>query len=70
MAETTAETLSFQAETRQLILGELLQQDAINPEQEPPKPCLSAPPKKARLQKFAKVMERSSYVSDMWCFES
>jgi len=59
-----------EAETRQLILGELLRQDAINLGQEPPKPCLSAPPKKAHLQKFAKVMERSSYVSDMWRFES
>jgi len=44
-------------ETKQMILGELLQWNAIKPEEVPPKPHLSAPPKKINLQKFTKIME-------------
>jgi mannosyl-3-phosphoglycerate synthase len=44
-------------ETRQMILGELRQQNAIKPDEEPPKPQLIAPPKNIELQKFAKVIE-------------
>jgi len=44
-------------ETRQMILSELLQQKAIKPGEEPPKPHLSAPLKTADLPKFTKVME-------------
>jgi len=45
------------AETKQLILGELQQQDAIKPDEEPPKPHISAPPKKVNRQKFAEVIK-------------
>lgn len=44
-------------ETRQMILSELLQQKAIKPGEEPPKPHLSAPLKTVDLPKFTKVME-------------
>jgi len=46
-----------ETETKQMILDELLRQNAIKPDEEPPKPCISAPPKKVDLQKFTKVME-------------
>jgi len=45
-----------EAETKQLILGELLRQDAIKPGEEPPKPHISAPPKKIDLHKFTNVL--------------
>jgi len=45
-----------EAETKRLILGELLQQDAIKPGEEPPKPHISAPPKKIDLPKFTNVL--------------
>jgi len=45
-----------EAETRQLILGELQHQGAIKLGEEPPKPHISAPPKKIDLQKFTNVM--------------
>jgi len=45
-----------EAETKQLILGELQHQGAIKPGEEPPKPHISAPPKKIDLQKFTNVM--------------
>ncbi|MBI2860536.1 MAG: mannosyl-3-phosphoglycerate synthase [Chloroflexi bacterium] len=46
-----------EGETRQLIMSELLQRNLLTPEEEPPKPRLSAPPKKIDLTKFFKVME-------------
>ncbi len=45
-------------ETEQLILSELLQQDAINPSEALPKPHLSAPLKKINLKRFTEVMEK------------
>ena len=44
-------------EARQTILDELLHRSAIQPDEVPPKPHLSAPPKKINLQKFTKIME-------------
>jgi mannosyl-3-phosphoglycerate synthase len=44
-------------DTREMIVSELLQQDAIKPDDKPPKPRLSAPLKELDLQKFAKAME-------------
>ena len=44
-------------ETRKVVLSELLQQNAIKPDEEPPKPHVSAPLKKVNLQKFKEVME-------------
>lgn len=44
-------------ETKQMILSELLQRNAIKPGEEPPKPRVSVPPKKIDLQKFANVMK-------------
>jgi len=46
-----------EAETKQIILDQLLQQNAIKPDEGPPKPRISAPPKKMNLQKFTEVME-------------
>ena len=46
-----------EAETKQMILDELLQQNAIKPDEEPPKVHLSPPLKQADLKKFAKVIE-------------
>jgi len=43
-------------ETKQLILDELQHQGAIKPGEGPPKPRISAPPKKIDLQKFTNVM--------------
>jgi mannosyl-3-phosphoglycerate synthase len=43
-------------ETKQMILGELLRQDAIKPDEEPPKFHISPPPKKIDLQKFTNVV--------------
>ncbi len=45
------------AETRELILNELIQQNALKPGEKPPKPQLSYLPKKANLQKFTEDME-------------
>jgi mannosyl-3-phosphoglycerate synthase len=44
-------------ETKQMVLNELLQQNAIKPKEEPAKRHLSAPPKTVDLPKFTKVME-------------
>ena len=44
-------------ETRQVILRELLQQNAIKPDTKPPKPRVSAPLKAIDLVKFTKVMK-------------
>ena len=44
-------------ETKQLILRELQQQDAIKPDEEPQKPHVAGPPKKIDLRKFTSVME-------------
>ncbi len=44
-------------ETKELIKGELLQQKALEPDEEPPKPHISVPPKTVDLQKFNKAME-------------
>jgi mannosyl-3-phosphoglycerate synthase len=54
-----------EAETRQLIIDELSQQNAIKPRQKPPRPHMSAPPKNMNLQKFIKVMEEhmASYLA-------
>ena len=38
-------------------INELLQQNAISADEEPPKPRVSAPPKTIDLQKFNKVMK-------------
>lgn len=43
-------------ETRRLIVDELSQQNAIQPDEEPPKPRLITPPKTANLKKFTEVM--------------
>jgi len=43
-------------ETKQVIIGELLQQNAIQPDEEPPKPRIIAPPKNVKLKKFTNVM--------------
>ncbi len=43
-------------ETRRLIIDELLQQNAVQPDEEPPKPRLITPPKTANLKKFTEVM--------------
>jgi mannosyl-3-phosphoglycerate synthase len=43
-------------ETKQLILDELLQQNAIQPDEEPPKPRLIAPIKAVNLKKFTAAM--------------
>ncbi len=47
-----------EVETRQMILDELLQRKVIKPGEKPPKPRISAPPRKIDLQKFAKVMKK------------
>jgi len=44
-------------ETRQIIIDELLLQNAISPDGEPPEPYISSPPKKIDLRKFAKAIE-------------
>jgi mannosyl-3-phosphoglycerate synthase len=44
-------------ETKQAIIDELLQQNAIQPEEEPPKPRLITPLKTINLNKFTKIME-------------
>lgn len=44
-------------ETKQVILGELLQRNVIKPDEEPPKPHVAAPLRKIDLQKFANVMK-------------
>ena len=44
------------AETGRLIIDELLQQNAIQPYEEPPKPRLIAPPRTINLKKFASVL--------------
>jgi mannosyl-3-phosphoglycerate synthase len=43
-------------ETRRLIIDELLQQNAIQPDEEPPKPRLITPLRAISLKKFTKVM--------------
>jgi len=42
--------------TKQLIIDELLQQDAVRPNEEPPKPCLIAPLRTINLKRFTSVM--------------
>ncbi|MBN2462906.1 MAG: mannosyl-3-phosphoglycerate synthase [Dehalococcoidia bacterium] len=44
-------------ETKEKVMAELLQQNAINPGEEPPMPQMSPPPKNIDMQKFMKVME-------------
>ena len=46
-----------ETDTKQLILSELSQQNAVQPNEQPPKPRISAPPREADLKKFAKVMK-------------
>jgi mannosyl-3-phosphoglycerate synthase len=43
-------------ETKQLIINELLQQNAIQPDEEPPKPRLITPLRAINLKKFTAVM--------------
>jgi mannosyl-3-phosphoglycerate synthase len=43
-------------ETKQLIIDELLQQNAIKPDEEPPKPRVIAPPRTINMKKFISVM--------------
>jgi mannosyl-3-phosphoglycerate synthase len=43
-------------ETKQLIIDELVQQNAIQPDEEPPKPHLIAPPRTINMKKFTSVM--------------
>jgi len=43
-------------ETKQLIIDELVQQNAIQPDEEPPKPSLIAPPHTINMKKFTSVM--------------
>jgi mannosyl-3-phosphoglycerate synthase len=43
-------------ETKQLIIDELVQQNAIQPDEEPPKPSLIAPPRTINMKKFTSVM--------------
>jgi len=43
--------------TKEMIINELQQQDAIKADGKPPKPRLSAPPKEVGLQIFARAME-------------
>jgi mannosyl-3-phosphoglycerate synthase len=44
-------------ETKEKIMTELLQQNAIGPGEEPPMPQISPPPKNIDIQKFIKIME-------------
>jgi mannosyl-3-phosphoglycerate synthase len=44
-------------ETKEKIMAELMQQNAIKPDEEPPMPQICPPPKSINLQKFTKVME-------------
>lgn len=44
-------------ETKEKVLAELLQQNAISSDEEPPMPQISPPPKNIDMQKFTKVME-------------
>ena len=43
-------------ETKQLIMDELLRQDAIKPDEDPTNPHIIAPPRKIDLKKFTEVM--------------
>jgi mannosyl-3-phosphoglycerate synthase len=43
-------------ETKQLIIDELLQQNAIRPDEEPPKPHLIPPPRTIDMKRFTSVM--------------
>jgi hypothetical protein len=43
-------------ETKQVVINELQQQDAIQPDEEPPEPRIIAPPKNIDLKKFSDVM--------------
>ncbi len=44
-------------ETREVIIRELLQQNALQPDEEPPKPHVIAPLKNIDLKKFSSIME-------------
>jgi mannosyl-3-phosphoglycerate synthase len=44
-------------ETKEKIMAELIQQNAISPNEEPPMPQISPPPKNIDIQKFTKVIE-------------
>jgi hypothetical protein len=44
-------------ETKEKIMAELMQQNAIKPDEELPMPQICPPPKSINLQKFTKVME-------------
>lgn len=46
-----------EAETKQIIIDELLRQNALKPGEEPPKPHVSSPLKKIDLRKFTKAIE-------------
>ena len=46
-----------EAETKQTIIDELLQQNALKPDEEPPTPHVSSPLKKINLPKFTKAIE-------------
>ncbi len=46
-------------ETRNLIIGELVQQNAISPDEEPPKLNTYAPPRTLDIKKFAGVMQEN-----------
>ena len=43
-------------DTKQMILGELMKQGTIKPDEELPEPCIYAPLKEVNLQKFTKIM--------------
>jgi mannosyl-3-phosphoglycerate synthase len=44
-------------ETKEKVMSELVQQGAIGPDEEPPKPQICPPPKNIDIQKFTKAME-------------
>lgn len=46
-----------EAETKQIIIDELLRQNVLKPGEEPPKPHVSSPLKKIDLRKFTKAIE-------------
>jgi mannosyl-3-phosphoglycerate synthase len=49
-------SLLCEKETKQLIIDELLKQNAIQPDEEPPKPRLIAPLRTINMKRFTSVM--------------
>jgi hypothetical protein len=49
--------IECEEETRQRFIDELSQRNAVKSGDEPPKPHISAPPKKVDLRKFTRIME-------------